>query len=43
MCGYICIGFIESMLKVKILLDHINFFSPNEYEKNGKILVIYFQ
>ena len=36
MCGYVCIGFIDFMLKGKSLQDHFNFFSPNEYEKNGK-------
>ena len=33
-CRYFCIGFIDFMLKSKILLDYINLFSPNEYEKN---------
>ena len=35
MCGYFCIGFIDFMLKVKILLDYTNLFSPNDYEKNN--------
>ena len=43
MCGYFCIGFIDFMLKVKSLLDYTNLFSPNEYEKNGKIILKYFQ
>ena len=27
------------MLKSKNLLDHINLFSPDEYEKNDKIIL----
>ena len=37
MCGYFCIGFIDFMLKGKIL------FSPDDCEKNGKIILKYFQ
>ena len=40
MCGYFCSGFIDFMLS---LLDHANLFSPNEYEKNDKIILKYFQ
>ena len=40
---YFCIGFIDFMLKDKILLDYTNLFSPNDYEKNHKIMLIYFQ
>ena len=43
MCGYFYIGFIEFMLEVKSLLDYTNLFSPNEYEKNDKIILKYFQ
>ena len=43
MCGYFCIGFMDFMLKGKILLDHTNLFSPKEYEKNDKIILKYFQ
>ena len=32
MCGYFCIGFINFMLKRKILLDYTNLFPPSEYE-----------
>ena len=32
MCGYLCIGLIDFMLKGKRLLDYTNLFSPNEYE-----------
>ena len=38
-CGYFCIGLIDSMLKCKSLLDYTNLFSPNEYEKNDKIIL----
>ena len=31
------------MLKGKSFLDHTNLFSPNEYEKNDKIILKYFQ
>ena len=40
---YLCIGFIEFMLKDKSLLDYPNLFSPNNYEKNYKITLTYFQ
>ena len=42
---YICIGFIDFMLKDKIksLLDYINLFSSNEYENNDKIILKYFR
>ena len=39
MCGYFCIGFIDFMLKGKSSLDYTNLFSPNEYEKNDKIIL----
>ena len=37
------IGFIDFMLKGKILLDYTNLFSLNEYLKNEKIILQYFQ
>ena len=43
MCGYFCIRFIDFMLKGKSLLDYTNLFSPNDYEKNDKIALKYFQ
>ena len=43
MCGYFCIGFIDVMLKGKSLLEYTNLFSPNEYKKNDKIILKYFQ
>ena len=41
MCGCFCIGFIDFMLKGKSLLLQVytNLFSPNEYEKNSKIIL----
>ena len=43
MCGYFCIGSIDFMLKGKSLLHYTNLFSPNDYEKNDKIIINYFQ
>ena len=42
MCGFFSTGFIDFMLKSKSFLDCTNLFSPNEYEKNDKIIK-YFQ
>ena len=39
MCGYFSIGFIDFMLKCKSLLKYKNLFSPNDYEKNDKIIL----
>ena len=38
MYRYFCAGFIDFMLKGKSLLDYTNSFSPNDYEKNDKII-----
>ena len=43
MCRYFCNGFINFMLKVESLLDFTNLFSRNEYKKNDKITLKYFQ
>ena len=43
MCGYFYIGLIDFMLKCKSLLDFKNLFSPNDYKKNDKIILKYFQ
>ena len=43
MCGYFCIEFIDFMVKGKNSLDYTNLFSPNDYEKNVKIILKYFQ
>ena len=43
MCGYFQIGFIDFMLKGKSLLKYTNLFSLNDYAKNNKIIVKYFE
>ena len=43
MCGYFCTGFIDFVLKGKNLLEYTYLFSPNEYKKNDKIILKYFQ
>ena len=40
MCGSFCIGFIDFLLKK---LEYTNLFSPNEYKKNDKTTLKYFQ
>ena len=42
MCEYFCIGFIDFMLKDKILLEYANLFSTNEYKKNDKLIKKFF-
>ena len=37
------VEFIGFMLKGKSLLDYKNLFSPNNYEKDGKIILNHFQ
>ena len=41
--GYFCIGFIDFMLKGQSLLRYTNLFSGNEWKKNDKIILKYFQ
>ena len=43
MCEYFCNGFIDFMLNDKGFLDYTNMFSTDEYEKNDKIILEYFQ
>ena len=43
MCGYLCVGFSDFMLKGKRLLEYINLISANKYEKNDTIILKYFQ
>ena len=43
MCGYLCIEFIDFILKSKSLVEYTNLFAPNDYEKNDKIILRYFQ
>ena len=42
MCRYFFVGFIDVMLNGKSLLDYTNLVSPEEYEKNDKIILKYF-
>ena len=42
MSGYFCIGFINFMLKGKRLLVYTHLFSPNNYEKNDRIIMKHF-
>ena len=43
MCGYFPIGFIDFMLKSNSLTDFSNLFSPNNFKKNGDIILNYFK
>ena len=43
MCGYFCVRFIDFMLNGKSLLDYTNLFSSNDYERNYKATLKYFQ
>ena len=40
MCGYFCIGFIDFMLVEKPLTEYTNLSSPNNFKKNGDIILI---
>ena len=42
MCVYFWIGIIDFTLKGKSLLGNTSLFSPNNYEKNDKIILKYF-
>ena len=42
MCGYICILFIDFMLKDKTQNDFTNLFSLNDFKKNNEIVSRYF-
>ena len=41
-CGYFCIGFIGFMFNGNSLTDFTNLFSPNDFKKNGDIILNYF-
>ena len=43
MYGYFFIGFFYFILSGESLLEYTNLFSPNEYEKNDKVILKYFQ
>ena len=40
--GYFCIGFADFMLARKTLTEFTNHFSPNNFLKNGDIILNYF-
>ena len=39
MCGYFCIGFIDSMIVGKSLTDFTNVLSPNNLGKNDQVIL----
>ena len=43
MCGYFCIGFIDSMLAGKKLTDHTNLFFSYDFKKNDNIILNHFK
>ena len=43
MCGYFCMGFIDSMLAGKKLTDYTNLFSPHDFKKSNNIILPYFK
>ena len=43
MCGYFCIGFINYMFAGRSLIDFTSLFSPYDFKKNDKIIIIYFK
>ena len=43
MCDYFCIGFIDFILAGKTLIDYINLFSPQDFDKNDQIIISYFK
>ena len=43
MCGSFCVELVDCMLKIKKLLDYTNLFTSNDYEKNDKTILWYFQ
>ena len=42
MCSYFCIGFINFMFNGNNLTDSTNIFSPNDFKKNGDMILKYF-
>ena len=43
MCGYFCILLIDFIFAGKSLIDFTSLFSPNDFEKNDKIILRYFK
>ena len=37
-CEYVCIGYLDFILKGESLLDYTNLFFPNDYGKNDKMI-----
>ena len=37
-CGFYCVTFIEIMIEGKTEVDNTNILSPNDYQKNDKLL-----
>ena len=42
-CGYFCIGFIDFMLAGKKLTDYTNLFSPRNFKKSDKLILLFFK
>ena len=42
MCGYFCIGFIDYMFMGKSLTRYTNLFLPNNFKRNGDIILNHF-
>ena len=43
MCGFYCNALIKYVIPGKTLLNDTNIFSPNDYQKNDKIIHKYFK
>ena len=43
MCGNFCIEFIGFMVNGKSVFGYTNLFSPNEYEKDDKVILKFFK
>ena len=43
MCSYVCIGFIDFMLKGKTLTEYTNLFSPYDFKMHDDIILSYFK
>ena len=41
MCEYLCIGFIDFMLRGNNLTDFTNYFSPDNFKKNDNVILNY--
>ena len=41
MCGYFCIGLIDSMLAGKKVTDYTSLFSPHDFKENDNIILSY--